>query len=1161
MCLFDVYIAHSYSRYMIKNLLIVILISTQMAHAQNINKYSSYFNDILVDWNSADFGDLVITKEFTDKHNNVTHIYGVQSHKGLAIHPAFFDVHIQNKAVIAKHQNFVKLSDKLLKFDKGELTAQTAIELAFQFANINPKNGFGTSFKFVWKDQNNFEINDKSYSNEPISGKKVWYYKDNSLQEAWLINLLTTSKSNWWNLYISTNNGEMLEIIDWILSCNPKDCNISHQHKLPAIKGYSLQQTTATPNQYSVFPIPLESPIYGSQKVVINPRDSLASPYGWHDVNGITGAEYTITRGNNVFARDDKDADNANGYSPNGGTDLIFNAAFDINKPASDYLDAAIINLFYMNNVMHDVWHHYGFNEFSGNFQQKNYSNTGNGNDYVFADAQDGSGTNNANFGTPIDGQNPRMQMYLWNGGSSAASLLQVNTPAGIAGKYGAVQAGFTPQLTKTSITSKLVLAASASNNALACDAITNASSVANKIVLIDRGSCTFVEKIIEAQKAGALAVIIANNVSGSSISMGGSSSGITIPAIMISLSDGNMLKAQLTNNLNVSLYDSSGSSLKVFDSDFDNGVIAHEYGHGISNRLTGGAMNSSCLTNQEQMGEGWSDFFALVMSHEPGDKGTDIRGIGNYLTGEGQNGNGIRTYPYSTNKNISKYTYNSIKTLSVPHGVGSVWSAMLWDMYWSMIDKYGYDKDIYYGKGGNNTAMQLVIDGLKFQPCNPGFIDGRDAILLADRINNNGANQQLIWEVFAARGLGYSANQGSTNSRTDGAEGYDIPPTLNNTPYLTKQAEAEIKSGEILTYSIVIKNLTPNKLFDLTFNDTLSTGVVYLNSTGCKMINKGNTLQLIVDSMQTGDSLKCSYTVKLSDVKFTQITSLDSLEDSTAPWKILTQLGTNAFQLVQNKVKSGKNSYFVSNPATQSDQSIWNTYNLVGLSKPALQFYHLYNTEEGWDGAVVEIRTKGENNWTDAGPYFIKGNYNNFIATNPQSTISERAAFTGNSKEFIQSILDLSSFNGKEIEVRFRFASDGAASSEGWYIDDIGLLDLHYITNRADASAKNGRSTFAHVVSVVYKGESGGVSIQNITSKGLIISPNPVKNTLTIQMEKAQNNGASLVVFNQLGVAVYNQPITQELTNLEVTLWPAGLYYFNVKYQGEIKIYKIIKY
>lgn len=56
----------------------------------------------------------------------------------------------------------------------------------------------------------------------------------------------------------------------------------------------------------------------------------------------------------------------------------------------------------------------YGFDEASGNFQNNNQGRGGLGNDYVFADAFDGSGTNNANFGTPPNRQNPRMQMFVW---------------------------------------------------------------------------------------------------------------------------------------------------------------------------------------------------------------------------------------------------------------------------------------------------------------------------------------------------------------------------------------------------------------------------------------------------------------------------------------------------------------------------------------------------------------------------------------------------------------------------------------------------------------------------------------------------------------------------------------------------------------------------
>ena len=101
------------------------------------------------------------------------------------------------------------------------------------------------------------------------------------------------------------------------------------------------------------------------------------------------------------------------------------------------------------------------------------------------------------------------------------------------------------------------------------------------------------------------------------------------------------LLAEMSTGTVNATLQN-PGTAFNL-DGDFDNGIIAHEYGHGISNRLTGGASNSSCLSNDEQMGEGWSDWFGLMLTIEPADTDTDIRGIGTYASGEAPSGYGIR--------------------------------------------------------------------------------------------------------------------------------------------------------------------------------------------------------------------------------------------------------------------------------------------------------------------------------------------------------------------------------------------------------------------------------------------------------------------------------------------------------------------------------------
>jgi extracellular elastinolytic metalloproteinase len=110
------------------------------------------------------------------------------------------------------------------------------------------------------------------------------------------------------------------------------------------------------------------------------------------------------------------DANNSpdTGSSPNGGTARNFDFALSLAQAPSAYRPAAVTNLFYWNNIIHDVQYQYGFDEQGGNFQVNNYGKGGAGNDSVRAEAQDGSGTNNANFGTPPDGQRPRMQMFIW---------------------------------------------------------------------------------------------------------------------------------------------------------------------------------------------------------------------------------------------------------------------------------------------------------------------------------------------------------------------------------------------------------------------------------------------------------------------------------------------------------------------------------------------------------------------------------------------------------------------------------------------------------------------------------------------------------------------------------------------------------------------------
>ena len=202
--------------------------------------------------------------------------------------------------------------------------------------------------------------------------------------------------------------------------------------------------------------------------------------------------------------------------------------------------------------------------------------------------------------------------------------------------------------------------------------------------------------------------------------------------------------------------------------------------------------MGNSCLGGNEQAGEGWSDYIALTMLLDPAlDDPDQPRGMGPYaLFQADRHGAGIRPRPYTRNMNIQPFTYDSIKSngwlnstsLALPHGLGHGWASMLWDMNWDLIDKYGFNRNLYaaWNTGGNNRAFQYMVDGLKLQGCNPGLVVARAAIIAGSEVRNNGAADTCtLWATFARRGLGYSAVQGPTTNRNDNDGGVRHAPEL----------------------------------------------------------------------------------------------------------------------------------------------------------------------------------------------------------------------------------------------------------------------------------------------------------------------------------------------------------------------------------------------
>lgn len=639
----------------------------------------------------------------------------------------------------------------------------------------------------VWTPERSYaaarQFKDLTSSEIMETEQSLVYYpvSEHAIRLAYHVIMHTTDKQHVWSVIVDAVDGTVLNSWDHVLHCNFEHGGFDQRRQEGHLNYHQpvMGRDVNDGSMYNVFALPVESPNHGIRSILSSPADSVASPFGWHDNDAQEGANFTITRGNNAHAYEDASGNNNIGYSPDGGPNLQFDYSLDLTEQPGINRDAAITNLFYTCNVIHDVLYQYGFDEASGNFQANNYGNGGSPGDIVRAEALDGSGLNNANFFTPGDGQNPRMQMYLWNS-SGLQNNLYVNEPNDIAGGYISTGATFGPGIPTTPLSGNVVLYDDGDGTTTdACQDPINSSEIAGNFVLIDRQECTFISKILKAQSAGATGVIMVNNVNGAPITMGGSTNAVNIPSVMVSQVDGELMRTRILDGItvNATMVDSSTTNVQL-DGSFDNGVIVHEYGHGISNRLIGGRFNSNCMINSEQMGEGWSDWYAMMLTMDLSVANPVYRPIGTYVSRENPNGFGIRPAPYDTSMVVNGFTYSDIgdDNISVPHGVGFIWATMLWELTWIFIDEYGFDPDLHHGTGGNNMMLELVTEALKITSCGPGFKDGRDAILQADINLNGGANTCLIWKAFAKRGMGFSASQGSPFNVRDGSEAFDIP-------------------------------------------------------------------------------------------------------------------------------------------------------------------------------------------------------------------------------------------------------------------------------------------------------------------------------------------------------------------------------------------------
>ncbi|HSY60793.1 MAG TPA: M36 family metallopeptidase, partial [Cytophaga sp.] len=658
-----------------RKIFLLLFLIPLLSQAQN--QPSAAYVKSLIAKNAAAFGvaqnDLAnwrVADAHFDKHANAIYVHLQQTYLGVDIDGAINSVSFKNDKFITGTLSALTNLSALNKNATPAVDAKTALVNAAQSVSLQIKAPVIVLKTIAEEHTYQFDKLGISYNEIPV--KLIWYRsedKPTELQLAWQVMISSDINNALWSINVDAATGKILSKTN--LTVYEKSIDIQKPHQLIVYEDNQQQDFSNKSVQglkdvnsakYNVIAYPNESPLVADPSLETDPwtrnHDQNANTLKWNS-DGTT--DYKNVRGNNVFVQQDLDSNNNTpGFSVSSTTnlpDLTFDFDFNPNADPVEDPDFGETNLFYWDNLMHDLSYQYGFDEGSGNFQTNNLGRGGKGNDFVYADAQDGGGKgthiDNANFATPADGTNPRQQMYLWF--PNLLKIFYVNSPNSFVGGKPAVEGNVSNNnklVLRGPITSDIIIYKNSSHpdSSTACESPANASELAGKIAYVDRGSCNFTVKYHNAQTAGAKAIIVGNVAPNDPryIPVGGASdtrgnvlltmsatpldNTIVIPGVFIQYDTAKKIKNLGSGNVNGTL-----QYTPQIDGEIDNTIPTHEYTHGISNRLIGGPQNVNCLTNQEQMGEGWSDWYAIMATENWAKatiSGDHIRAIGNYAAG-----------------------------------------------------------------------------------------------------------------------------------------------------------------------------------------------------------------------------------------------------------------------------------------------------------------------------------------------------------------------------------------------------------------------------------------------------------------------------------------------------------------------------------------------
>ncbi|MEA2129819.1 MAG: extracellular elastinolytic metalloproteinase, partial [Solirubrobacteraceae bacterium] len=277
--------------------------------------------------------------------------------------------------------------------------------------------------------------------------------------------------------------------------------------------------------------------------------------------------------------------------------------------------------------------------------------------------------------------------------------------------------------------------------------------------------------------------------------------------------------------------------------------VVYHEYTHGLTSRSIGTGVGLTA-DQSRAMGEGWSDWYSLDYLVSQGLM-TDTAApneleIGRYLQAGGFRMQGAdcpvgSACPGTPGTGPGGFTFGDLGRFSAGfsvHDNGEIWLETLWDIRSAL---------------GSQTAERLITSGLRLTPNNPSFLEARDGIIQADRVAG-GASYTTLWQLFAARGMGYSATTAGADA-TSATEAFDMPPPLRHEsttvsdPAPGGDGDGIAEPGETVRLVESLRNQSP-------FGVTGVSGVLRGTTPGVVAVQPSSTWPVFgANAVQTADS------------------------------------------------------------------------------------------------------------------------------------------------------------------------------------------------------------------------------------------------------------------------------------------------------------------